>query len=339
MLRRTIFLLITLSCLSGTTTSYAWGGRDHIRINRKACYIVPDEMAEWRAYSDVVGFHGLDPDLWKSDDPAEGDRHYIDLEEYGSAETLSRERPDPVIPGIGLAPWVIMDLMDQLSQTMADGDWVMATRMAAALGHYVGDTHQPLHTTVNYDGQNTGHDGIHLRWEIYMPRRMKQNLSMQAIGPVRYLEDPWIDMMAWISNANSRYKAILEAEEVARSATHGDLESDLYFETLWECSGELFNEQTALSASDLASVWYTAWVNAGRPAIPPPPEKIVNTSFHATTQSEGTAQPSFWIFLACLGVLGAAIVGVSVKKQMALTKPKAKSESPKSSSPDGKNLE
>jgi hypothetical protein len=40
--------------------------------------------------------------------------------------------------------------------------------VAADIGHYVADMHQPLHLTRNYNGQLTGNYGIHARYEGQM---------------------------------------------------------------------------------------------------------------------------------------------------------------------------
>ena len=37
--------------------------------------------------------------------------------------------------------------------------------LSADLGHYVGDGHQPLHCTENYDGDATNQSGVHSRYE------------------------------------------------------------------------------------------------------------------------------------------------------------------------------
>ncbi len=152
-----------------------WGSHLHGDINRGAALYVPDEMAGWRAYANVLAAHGSDPDYWKETDRAERPRHYIDLELYGDPSSLALPRNHAKLPPLvkkelslqrGVLPWVAMAVQERLTQSMRDGNWSEAARLAAALGHYVADSHQPLHCTENHDGQFTGNDGIHMRWEI-----------------------------------------------------------------------------------------------------------------------------------------------------------------------------
>jgi hypothetical protein len=42
-------------------------------------------------------------------------------------------------------------------------------RLSADFGHYLGDLNVPLHTTMNYNGQLTGQEGIHGFWESRNP--------------------------------------------------------------------------------------------------------------------------------------------------------------------------
>jgi hypothetical protein len=45
------------------------------------------------------------------------------------------------------------------------GDFKRAVQMAGVMTHYVGDLAQPLHDTINYDGQMTDQKGIHAFFE------------------------------------------------------------------------------------------------------------------------------------------------------------------------------
>ena len=58
-----------------------------------------------------------------------------------------------------------------------------AVLFAVALRHYIQDAHQPLHATDNYDGQLTGNDGIHSRFERDLFERFE--LASDVIRPGR----------------------------------------------------------------------------------------------------------------------------------------------------------
>jgi hypothetical protein len=279
-------ILIALVLCAPVQTLYAWGPLLHQDINRAAAEWAPEEMAAWRAYAGLMADHASDPDAWRGYDAGEGPRHYIDLEMYGdpAASPLTRDRSQcaqgregPVPVDAGIAPWVILELQDQLTRAMRDGDWHLAARVAAAQGHYVADSHQPLHCTENHNGQYTGNMGIHARWEDRMPTNF-WNAALLRPQPVEEVPDLWPVISGWITAANARVAAILLADSTAREATGGMAEGIAYYESMWDGSREVMIDQASRAAAHLASLWYTAWRAAGSPAIPPPPETMSSDS-------------------------------------------------------------
>lgn len=305
----------------------AWNGRLHFDIAFLAAQRVPEDMINWRPYAGLLREGSIRPDLWKGGDAAEGPRHYFEPENILPV-ALSNVPPrfedflvlvNRRLPQhYGLAPWTIADLRQRLTIAMAQTNWVQATRLAAALGHYVADTHQPLHCTANYDGYDTGNAGIHLRWEDGMPSRYWQPRLLKA-EPGRLIDDPWAATLAWIGHAAAQVPAILAADRVAREEAGGDIESQVYYEALWRESGDLFYAQAAAAVTDLASLWYTAWVDAGRPPIPGPPRRVPHTSvFLDSGPAEPRGTPFPWIFLVALGAFLLLIIGLSMARQRRL---------------------
>jgi DNA/RNA endonuclease YhcR with UshA esterase domain len=149
---------------------------------------------------------------------------------------------------------------------MAAGDWGEAVLLAADLGQYVGDCHQPLHTTKNYDGQLTGNKGIHLRYEIDMIRR---NLHRLKADPARavYVKEPLEHIFGTIRGTWSFVDSIMSADCQARKKD--PVYGDDYYQVLWEKTGRFTIKQLSRASRILADLWYTAWIDAGRPAFPP----------------------------------------------------------------------
>ena len=168
-------------------------------------------MPGFIAYQSLLGPMGVLPDVWKEDDPDEGPRHYIDLELYGYPSVhLVRDEPGlydqttgTTTLNEGIAPWIICQTLDQLTDAMRGTNWVTVTRLAAALGHYAGDLHMPLHTTANYNGQQTGNDGIHHRWESKMPAFKNLYRVMSTNAPV-YIADPWAAVNSWMKESHQQ---------------------------------------------------------------------------------------------------------------------------------------
>ena len=311
------FLLLAL-CPS---VVFGWGGRLHMDISRKAAQIVPDEMSAWRGYAHLMANGSYRPDLWRSDAQTEGPRHYVDIESYSEigATNLPRNYADLAhmtsrrsTPRSGIAPWVILELQERLTTAMATNDWDEAAQVAAAMGHYVADTHQPLHTTENFDGAMADGRGVHLRWEVELPGQ-HWRASMLAPGKPAYVSDVWPFILNWIQESHARYDAILDADGKARDATGGNTESRAYYAKLWDLSGDIFVEQASLSAQNLASMWYTAWRDAGRPSIPRAPQQISEATIWRRKPAQEV--PSAWPFFVAFIVAAIVIVWLSARKK------------------------
>jgi hypothetical protein len=300
---------------------FAWGGRVHMDINRAAAGAVPEEMAAWGAYAKVLSRYSIQPDLWKEADKTESARHYLDAERYrdigisnlpAEYALVAERSARRVNPGDGILPWVIVEAERNLSRAMASNDWALAARWAAALGHYVADIHQPLHTTDKFDDGNPPGTGIHPRWEEAMPK-IFWRLSMLEPAPAAYVSNVWPAVLGWVGDAHGRFEDIYAADIEARKAGRDNVESRAYYAALWDRTRELFVSQANRAATDLASLWYTAWVDAGRPAIPRPPRDIPRVSVWGPTAA--TSTPSAMPFFVVFGIAAVVVVVLSMRKK------------------------
>lgn len=268
----------------------AWAGRTHMWISRSATAQVADQMPGWKAYANLLARMSIGPDIWKYDDPEEGPRHFIDLEHYGYPVVSL----DPEHRGLydmetgdytfaeGIVPWVVVDMVNRMSSSMRSNNWDDAVRTAGALAHYAGDMCMPLHTTANYNGQESGNDGIHGRWESEMPARKMTSRAFPSTNP-QHIETIWPVLTSALAQAYAQIPAILMADDAAFSEA-GDSPSDaLYYDLLWSGTRDVFLSQVDHSAQLLASLWYTAWINAGSPEIPPPPAELSYDSIYPHT--------------------------------------------------------
>lgn len=306
---------IRLACVSSllSTNAFAWGGRVHIDINRAAAMNVPDDMAAWRRYATILSRESIRPDLWKGADDTEGPRHYLDAERYQPVALTNLPEDHAKVRALtggdaaenGILAWVIMDVENKLTQAMASNDWEAATRYAAALGHYVADAHQPLHMTEHYDGR-PGPDGkgIHMRWEEQMPFFFWK-AEMIKPGAAQFIKEPWSDVLQQLNRAHARYREIYEADHEATDVADDQVGSSEYYRAMWKRTDTLFVEQASAAATELSSLWYTAWIKAGRPAIPKPPKTISEISIWkepSTTAVRSSLHPLFLV-LAGVGVI------------------------------------
>lgn len=265
-----------LLCLALPAAAWAWAGAQHVQVNKAAGRLVPDEMAAFRAFSRPMALPGVYPDLWKEADPGETPRHYfepdrlprgMDLRAIGTNQTETLAQFGLTPDDIGIAPWTIADLQAQMTAAMRTNDWVWAARCGATMGHYVADLHMPLHCTRNYNGDDTGQSGVHLRWESDMAKAFFHPEQMRP-DPAVYLDNPFAAVMDWIAQSAALAPEVLKADVIAKRSANGRIDTEGYYRKLWDLTGELVFRQLEAATTHLASLWYTAWVDAGKPAIP-----------------------------------------------------------------------
>lgn len=297
--------------------AWGWGGKMHEIINRRAAEAVVGPASEaWGPLARTLGAHASDADHRKSSDAAEPPRHFLDIDAWDahpfddvprSLDGMFRRHGREATLRFGIVPWAIDECYRMTVLSLRRGDWGSAAAWAADLGHYVADSHQPLHCTINYDGQRSGNDGVHLRLEVTM---MDRYFVEDSIGPLEVRPHPGGSPVErcfqWIAEAYPGVETILRADSLAR-AGDPDL-GEPYYETLWRESREIAVLQMERAVEDLAALYAAAWEEAGRPSppdTPPSPRALPVAALEAepTGESGRTAR-------GALLVAGAAILGV-----------------------------
>jgi len=145
-------------------------------------------------------------------------------------------------------------------------------RTAAALSHYIADSCVPFHATKNYNGKATGNLGIHGRFDIEMVNRFLVGPYL-AVQPARRVENVFDFALGTIKDSNELVPACLKADDAARKAA--PLDTEEYYLALFRGCGEIARRRMVLSAQASADLWYTAWVAAGKPDLPPEQAVVV----------------------------------------------------------------
>lgn len=251
------------------TGLFGWGGTVHRFINYNATALLPDEMTFFADRRDYLSDHASDPDF--NADP--GEYHYIDIDYYWeffdgsfpvSIEDLIVAYSYSIVFNNGIVPWVVQDWADSLTNLMEVGNWDAAWQIAAELGHYVADSHQPLHVTLNYNGQYTGNYGIHSRYESTMMNVYSSQLTIPVAEPI-YWTSVIDSTLGYIGYVYPYVDSIMSADDYATAldANYGST----YYAALWSQVDTYTKIIIERAISDLASIWYTCWVNAGRPTL------------------------------------------------------------------------
>lgn len=248
---------------------YAWGWETHRYINHYAVDFLPSGMGYFENYRVYLRQHSTDPD---SDD-LPGYYHYIDIDYYpeffegtfphGWDEAVDRYGND-VMTDNGIIPWIIELWTDSLTVLMSTGQWESVWQLAAELGHYVADSHEPLHLTLNYNGQLTGNDGIHSRYETQMINPHIPELPLPNSTSI-YWSSVIDSVFQYIDDVYPYVSEIIDADDLARNQDPNY--NSTYYSILWDELDSLTINVIHTAIIDLASIWQTAWINAGSPIL------------------------------------------------------------------------
>lgn len=259
----------------------AWEDKGHQIVNGAAVDAVPAPLrAFYQQHRVYLVEHSVDPDLDKRQDRArkqrgealEGPRHFIDLDRYGPLpfSALPEEYAAAVekygkstVDQNGTVPWRIEEMYRALvtSFRLKDPDAILHD--SAWLGHYVGDAHVPFHTTENYDGQLTGQSKVHAYFEATLLTLIDPS-EIHPAPAVRVRQAPHRLAFTWLRESYRDVQPLLE-DDAAHGGKQGPESRDLA--GFARAAKPIAVERLTTAASRLASLWYSAWVEAGRPDL------------------------------------------------------------------------
>jgi predicted AlkP superfamily phosphohydrolase/phosphomutase len=262
----------------------AWGFTGHRLVNEQAITTLPAPLrALFDGNAAYVIEHSIDPDLWRaSGRPGEDPNHFLDLDAFGSfpfseiarveEEHVARHGKDTLSKG--RLPWRVGEVYAQLVEAFRARDEGKSLELAAVLGHYVGDAYVPLHALVNYDGQLTGQNGVHGRWESDLVDRFEQQIREGLLpAPARPERDPVAFTFDALLESYRAAAAVLESDRLL-SGAHDFLDTpwddrfgDHYYSKLFAREGTMVRSRLQAAATALGSLWLSAWEAAGRPSL------------------------------------------------------------------------
>lgn len=270
-----VLALIASALVAVPQTAHAWGFTVHRMVNAQAAQILDGDFAGFARWSAELETLAVAADQRKSSDPDERIRHFIDIDDYPEfftggipqdfdtmVATYGRSR----VEDNGILPWAIRDTYDRLVAAFAAGEWEDAVALAGDIGHYVADLHNPMHLTVNFNGQLTGQHGIHARHESEMTERYLPQLTPSGGSPTG-IPDVLPTLFDWIDEQYPGVETILEADRTAAEIA-GNTWSEAYYAQLWEEVGQSTALWIARAVERVAGMWTAAWVEAGSPVVP-----------------------------------------------------------------------
>ncbi len=270
-------------------------------------------MVLYKPNAEFLSEHAIDPDKRRYAIPEEGPRHYIDIDHYGKYpfEDLPRKWEDAIakygeqtINENGIVPWWIQTMLQRLTYAFKEKNQARILKLSTEIGHYIADSHVPLHASSNYNGQKTDQKGIHGFWESRIPELLAEKEWDFFLGKAEYIKNP----------GEYIWTRVLESALAADSVLRFEKELTLNFPSDQKFSFEDRNGVTIRQYSSafskafdaklngmverrmrqsiytIASFWYTAWVNAGQPNL----SNLSNKDFSEDDKKEFEALNSSW---------------------------------------------
>ena len=286
-------ILFTCILLIAYLPSYCWGFFGHQKINYYAVFLLPPEMMI--LYKPNIAFlseHAVDPDKRRYAVKDEGPRHYLDIDHYGDYpyNNLPRKWKDAVakfgedsLKAYGIVPWHIQSMLYRLTDAFKEKNLAKILKNSAELGHYIADSHVPLHANSNHNGQYTNQKGIHGFWESRVPELLAEKEFNFFIGKAQYISNPLEYAWARVLESAKASDSVLNFEKKLTSQFSADQKYSFenrnavvirqYSSSFTIAFNNKLNgmveRRMKLSIYSVASFWYTAWVNAGQPDLRP----------------------------------------------------------------------
>lgn len=262
--------------------SHAWGFAAHRFVNERAALLVPPPLGAFLAGNKAsLREHSVDPDLWRAGgDRSEEPQHFLDLDAFGpdprtismsEEEHLKKHGRDAISKG--RVPWRAGEEYRALVEAFRKKDYELILQRAAVLGHYVSDAHVPLHSVVNYDGQLSGQEGVHARWESEMFDRFSRQIR-RAVRP-RFVSsrNPVKDVFGALYESFGAVPSLLAADKACTVGVNvaGTFEDERYDDEFYSCLYEgqdtLIAARATRAIERLAGLWHGAWMEAGSPRL------------------------------------------------------------------------
>ncbi len=181
----------------------------------------------------------------------------------------------------GILPYHLVKMQRNLTRAFKEKNVKRILRLSSEFGHYIGDAHVPLHTTVNYNGQLTNQVGIHAFWESRIPELFADKEFDFFVGKAEYFDDASEHYWDMVLKSHSYVDSVLLIESDLRRSFPEDeqfcYDQRLERTVLTQCRAfarayhermdGMVEDRMRASVLAIGSAWYTAWVDAGQPDL------------------------------------------------------------------------
>jgi len=291
----------------------SWGFLVHRTVHQLAVYELPATLQPFFYQNmEYLVNNAPRPDTRRNTDSTEATKHFIDLEMYGTdavnkmpldwASAVKKYTKDSLLK-YGYVPYHVIYMKGKLTAAFKLGNKDSILFYAADLGHYLEDSHVPLHTTSNYDGQLTNQKGLHSLWESTIPELEIGTYQLYSSHKATYLKTPEKDIWAAIRKAAALVPVMLDMEKKVsagftdatkfrvqiRRGRESKSYSTEFAKAYAAALKSSINDQLRSSSDLLADFWYTSWVDAGKPDL-----SKINTGWKPEDQAKLTNELQYF---------------------------------------------
>ncbi|MDN3659069.1 zinc dependent phospholipase C family protein [Ferruginibacter paludis] len=286
---KSIVLFVSLCCI--TSQCFCWGFYAHQKINYYAVFLLPPQMMVlYKPNISFISEHAVDPDKRRYIVADEGPRHFIDIDHYGAYpytiiprkwKAAIEKYGEDSLKEYGIVPWHIQTMLGRLTAAFKEKNFSRIMKNSAELGHYIADSHVPLHANSNHNGQYTNQRGIHGFWESRVPELLAENEFDFFIGKAAYISNPLEFAWARVLESAKAADSVLLFEKELTQQFGSDQKyafenrngvlvrqySSAFTIAYNKKLDGMIERRMRQSIFAVASFWYTAWVNAGQPDL------------------------------------------------------------------------
>ncbi len=255
-----------------------------------AVFALPPEMFSfYKKHIEYLSEHSIDPDKRSRGIIGEDKKHYIDIDHYGDHpfDSLPKYWNDAIakytedtLQKYGINPWWINKMVYSLTQAFKDEDFDNILYISANIGHYIGDACTPLHSTQYYDGKVTYQKGVHAFWETRIPELEADQYNF-LLGRAVYAENITDFIWQITKESHSAIDTIFQIYDSLNLNFPDDKKfvydekgiiikkqfSQAYVTEFYKSSHNMVEKRMRRAVLAVASLWFTAWVNAGQPDL------------------------------------------------------------------------
>ncbi|SDY07410.1 zinc dependent phospholipase C family protein [Hymenobacter psychrophilus] len=280
-------LLIVLLCHN---LAPAWGTFAHRTVTQLAVYALPATMRSYyfRHMPALVNGSAGGNEA-RERDLTESPRHFIAMDHYGTDpfgimpkewEKAAAKYTADTLRKYGTLPWAIMETQTKLTTAFRAADTSAILTLSSELSHLVADAYVPLRTTENYDGQLSKQEGMLALWESKLPERHMGKYKLKnEVG--HFEKNPMADIWQVIQESYGFLGATFDLEaDITRKYTlqtkyvfshkYGQTRraySDAFADSYHDKVGGMIAFRLKLAPTLIASMWMTAWKDAGSPDL------------------------------------------------------------------------